>query len=92
MGENVFSASLLMKKLGGANDTVLPAGRNKPCTSTRWRQLPEEQLSRGGPGDPRGHENHPAVCTWQTRAPWAAIDKAVPTGQGRLTFPSLQHW
>lgn len=26
MGENVFSASLLMKKLGGANDTVLPQG------------------------------------------------------------------
>lgn len=36
----------------------------------------------------------PAATSWQRRqtASWAALERALPAGRGRWSFPSAQHW
>lgn len=72
MGENVSSARLVMTKLGGANDTVLHAGRNNTmCQYMLGASCLKSSCPEGHLGQTR------------LRVPWAALDKVLSAGQGR---------
>lgn len=97
MGENVSSASLLMTKLRGANDTVPHAGRNNlmhqyMLEPAAWRETWGSQWTWTPPS---------SVHLWQTRlrVAWAALDKVLSRSRQRklpllaaLIKPHLMHW